>query len=169
MESATFNVTMHSPLMLSTSSSISPSPTALLTLSLPSMRRRLFGRLGEFIRNQANSANAGVVSLSLGHVECRISSDRNSCSQSLWYNFFKKDSMKPSQFLHLAEFLYPSKNGDQPQIYQPQRNVNRNPHVKFVVIQGRRGSQFVKPKNRYPGLEAHHEKNGFSSPISMIF
>ena len=46
MESATFNVKMHSPLMLSTSTSISPSPTALLAPSLPSMRRRLFCSMG---------------------------------------------------------------------------------------------------------------------------
>ena len=47
MESATFNVNMHSPLMLSTSSSTSPSPTALLALwSSPSMRRRLLFSMG---------------------------------------------------------------------------------------------------------------------------
>ena len=33
MEPATFNINMHSPLMLSTSSSINPSPTALLAVS----------------------------------------------------------------------------------------------------------------------------------------
>ena len=47
MDSATFNVNMHSPLMLSTSSSISPSPMAL---SLPSMRRRLVWFTGKTSR-----------------------------------------------------------------------------------------------------------------------
>ena len=43
MESDTFNVNMHSPLMLSTSSSVGPSPTPLV---LPVMRLRLFCAMG---------------------------------------------------------------------------------------------------------------------------
>ena len=59
MESATFNINMHSPLMLSTSSSINPSP---VVASIPSMRRRLLcpGMIwseGEVIKYAANPRN----------------------------------------------------------------------------------------------------------------
>ena len=131
MESATFNVTMHSPLMLSTSSSISPSPTALLTLSLPWMRRRLFGSRDESIRNRANAGNVDVFQ---GHVEWRISSDRNSCSESQVLHFFSfSDSIFNHQnYQEWLRFFSPSKNRILG--YIKSINLNKRPRGLFTDL-----------------------------------